>query len=92
MIDNETLQRAYLLLEIAEKCTGHSGKLSNLQSLAIGELISINADIKAQATADAKAAAAAQQKATGLPEEPGVELETPSEPEADESTTPPRRL
>ncbi len=59
------------LLHIAEACTGHSGKLSNLQSWAIGELIRINGEIKDAASAEAKAVAEAQQKATGLPEEPG---------------------
>jgi hypothetical protein len=84
------VERVSSLLSIAEKCTGHSGKLSNLQSWAIGQLISINADIKAQATADAKAAAEAQQKTTGLPEEPGVEPETP--PPDDTNTDTVRRL
>jgi hypothetical protein len=64
------------LLNIAEKCTGHSGKLSNLQSWAIGELIRVNAEIKEDAVAtkhdaEAKAVAEADQKASGLPEEPG---------------------
>lgn len=34
------------LLEIAERCTGHSGKLSALQGWAIGELVRINEEIK----------------------------------------------
>ncbi len=68
------------LLNIAEACSGHSGKLSNLQSWAIGELIRINGEIKEAAT-DAKAAAEAQQKATGLPKEPG-------EPEDDDAPAP----
>lgn len=68
--------RVASLLDIAEKCTGHSGKLSNLQGWAIGELIGINAEIKADAVKQAKAdegrrVAEAQQKATGLPEQPG---------------------
>lgn len=59
------------LLNIAAACTGHSGKLSNLQSWAIGELIAINGQLKDAAVAEARAAAEAQQAATGLPEEPG---------------------
>ena len=66
------------LLNIAEKCTGHSGKLSNLQAWSIGELIRVNAEIKEDAVnnrkqAEAEQDAEAQQKATGLPKEPGVE-------------------
>lgn len=77
------------LLNIAEKCTGHSGKLSNLQSHAIGELMRINAEIKDEAVekakvegaerakkdAEAKALAESENKATGLPDEPGREPE-----------------
>lgn len=88
------IQRAESLLSIAEKCTGHSGKLSNLQSWAIGELIAMNAEIKAEAMNKAKAdeaqrAAEAQQKATGLPEEPGSEQDPEDEdPESDHSVDP----
>lgn len=66
------------LLNIAAACTGHSGKLSNLQSWAIGELIAINGQLKDAAAAEARAAAEAQQRATGLPEEPGEADDDPA--------------
>lgn len=84
-IDHE---RVANLLHIAEACTGHSGKLSNLQSWAIGELMKINAEIKAEAVEDKKAtearlAAESQQKSTGLPAEPGGEKESEDDNEVD---------
>jgi hypothetical protein len=42
------------MLEVVEKCTGHTGKLSNLQALALYKLLAINADIKADAAAEVK--------------------------------------
>lgn len=47
-------QRVSALLEIAERCTGHSGKLSNLQTWAIGELIAVNESIKREAVDSAR--------------------------------------
>lgn len=47
MID--IFQEAHTLLEVVEKCTGHSGKLSNLQSAAITRLNEINNQIKNRA-------------------------------------------
>jgi len=67
--------RVEKLLSVAEKCTGHSGKLSNLQNAAIKELTDINEKIKAQSTSEANKAAEAQQKASGLPAQPGVTLQ-----------------
>jgi hypothetical protein len=63
-ISTEQLARAFYLLEIAEKANGHTGKLSNLQSWAITELMDINAQIKA----DAVAAAQAQQQQVEWPD------------------------
>jgi|ERR1700729_2777670 len=78
------IDRAEALLHIAAACTDHSGKLSNLQAWAIGELIAMNAEIKAEATKkadeegrvkaeEARKAAESQQAATGLPAKPKLE-------------------
>jgi hypothetical protein len=47
-------ERVAHLLHIAEACGGHSGKLSNLQGWAIGELMAINDQIKKAAVAKAE--------------------------------------
>lgn len=52
---SDIFQEASMLLDVAEKCTGHSGKLSSLQSAAINRLIEINNGIKAEAVRQAKA-------------------------------------
>lgn len=71
-----TIDTAYVaaLLEVAERCTGHPGKLANLQGWAIGELLAINEQIKADAVA---AARDAQITAAPAPMEPPPESVAP---------------
>jgi len=81
------LDRVEALLSIAEKCTGHSGKLSSLQTWAIAELIAINDEIKVAAVHAAtqeriKAAEAGGQTGnTELASEDEAEAEEPAEEE-----------
>lgn len=44
------------LMDIAERANGHSGKLGNLQSWAINQLIEINGQLKADAVEQSKRA------------------------------------
>lgn len=44
------------LMDIAERANGHSGKLGNLQSWAINQLIAINGQLKADAVEQSKRA------------------------------------
>jgi hypothetical protein len=76
------------LLNIAEKCTGHSGKLSNLQSWAIGELMRVNDEIKAEAVnhrkqAEEEQAAAAQRQAEHEAEAHAQQPEPEPEPDGE---------
>ena len=65
--------RVSALLHIAEACTGHSGRLSNLQGWAIAELIAINGEIKTEAAAQAKAEAEQVQIVEDRDEGPAVD-------------------
>lgn len=53
-------ERIECLLNVAKECGGHSGKLGNIQSAAIGQLIAINDEIKAAAVEDARVTAQAE--------------------------------
>ncbi len=82
------IQRVSALLEIAERCSGHSGKLSNLQSWAIGELMAINAQIKDEAVAKAKRVEADWQRRRTAEIEAAAPIQpATSQPADDEPTT-----
>lgn len=48
----EDLHRVWALLEIVEKCAGHSGKLSAISNAATRELLDMNEDIRQEAMAN----------------------------------------
>ena len=50
-------ERAYILLEVTEKCAQHSGKLNSLGGAALSELLAMNEEVRAEAAAKAKAQA-----------------------------------
>ena len=47
--------RTYFLLQIVEKCAGHAGKLGNIQSWAMDELLKMNGELKDVAAEKVKA-------------------------------------
>lgn len=76
-----------ILLNVAEKCTGHTGKLSSLMSAAIKELLAINDEVKADAVAEAEAAKQAE-----IDAQPKMIPAPAEDDEETKPTTPTRRV
>lgn len=85
---NIDFNKAYVLLDVAERCTFYPGKFSSLQAAAMQELVDLNMEIKKAAVAEAeRALAEAERVAERVAEEQqkamaAILVETVTEPKA----------